>query len=200
MAKKRNRNTKYYKEQRKLETQYKTLVKDINAMFKAFKKAGFTSYSPAQQKLLSMLPSGVEGKRTAFLTRPKTRKKETYKKAIQEFKKFKEYKTATPAGWKKVLDSRRKTLIDKYGESVARLPDSQLNELLEFLGSENGGRSKVQYDSDQVIEVLAVLKSKDSAKSFDDLWDEVQESKKGLFEYLWEFEDEVPGDDEWLEL
>ena len=147
---------KSYKERIKnYEYQYKMLVSEYNKRMKEIREAG--RKSPASNVLLSNIPSEVLGKRTPILKRPKNRSLEVYQNAIHELEIFMQRKTSTLQGVEAVIAERIKTFRTKF-PYLSYYTDKEIEDLLEFLGSDSGENAKVKYDSDQLITAFSMQK------------------------------------------
>ena len=173
--------------------QYRLLAMEYKKRMKEFKKAGISS--PASNVLMSRIPSATIGKSGVLLNRPSVRSKSVYQNAIKELSKFMKMKTATIKGAEDVELKRLESLRSIYPE-LNSYKDSEINELLEFLGSQLGSNAKAKYDSDQVIVALTAQKKlkKNEGKSFRDIFEEMNESKHSLAYYLREVEESSKND------
>ena len=150
------RKSKSYKERiKQYEYQYKMLVSEYNKRMKEIREAG--RKSPASKATLSKLPSVTLGKKTDILKRPKSRSLEVYRNAIHELEIFMQRKTSTLQGVEAVIAERIKTFRTKF-PYLSYYTDKEIEDLLEFLGSDSGENAKVKYDSDQLITAFSMQK------------------------------------------
>lgn len=166
----------------KLQKEYAELARQAKKQIQEIKKAGYKK-SPAENVLIGRLPSVAIGKRDAVLIKPKKRSKEVFEKGIIELKKFLKFKTSTKEGYEQVLQERREVFKENY-EDAESLSDKEIDELLDFLGSEKGKASKEIFDSDQTILMLTRSKVKNKNKKISDIYNDFLESDKTIADYL----------------
>ena len=183
------RQSKSYKERiKKYEYQYKMLVSEYNKRMKEIIEAG--KKSPASNVLLSNVPSEVLGKRTPILKRPKKRSLEVYKNAIKELEKFFKAKTSNLKGVIDISNERVKTFREKY-PSLSNYTNEEIEDLLEFLGSNKGENAKAKYDSDQLLVAFSMQKKlkKNEGKQWEDIYNEMLEKNATTASYIREVEE-----------
>lgn len=189
MAKMAKRKSKSYKERiKQYEYQYKMLVSEYNKRMKEIREAG--RKSPASNVLISNIPSEVLGKRTPILKRPKKRSLEVYINAIKELEKFFKSKTSTLKGVIDIANERVQTLREKY-PSLSNYTNEEIEDLLEFLGSNSGENAKVKYDSDQLIIAFSMQKrlKKNKEKKWKDIYNDMKEKNATTASYIREVEE-----------
>ena len=187
MAKKRQ--SKSYKERiKQYEYQYKMLVSEYNKRMKEIREAG--RKSPASNVLLSNIPSEVLGKRIPILKRPKIRSLEVYQNAIHELEIFMQRKTSTLKGVIDISNERVQTFREKY-PSLSNYTNEEIEDLLEFLGSDSGENAKVKYDSDQLITAFSMQKrlKKNKEKKWQDIYNDMKEKNATTASYIREVEE-----------
>lgn len=165
-----------------LQKEYTELARQAEKQIKEIKKAGYKK-SPAENALIGRLTSSAIGKKNNLLIKPKKRTKDVYEKGIIELNKFLKYKTSTKEGYEKVLQERRERFKENY-EDAEFLTNNEIDELLDFLGSEKGKASKEIFDSDQTILMLTRSKVKNKNKKIIDIYNEFLESDKTIADYL----------------
>lgn len=186
MAKKQFKSYKERIEQ--YENQYRILVNVYNKQINEINKAG--RKSPASNVLLSNIPSEVLGKRVPILKRPKKRSLETYKKSIIELEKFFRAKTSTLQGINEIVNERIQTFRNKYPD-LLNYSDEEIEDLLDFLGTDNGNNAKVKYDSDQLLIAFSMQKKlkKNQNKKWEDIYKEMLEKNATTASYIREVEE-----------
>ena len=183
------RQSKSYKERiKQYEYKYKMLVSEYNKRMKEIIEAG--KKSPASNVLLSNVPSGVLGKRTPILKRPKKRSLEVYAKAIKELEKFFKAKTSNLKGVIDISNERVQTFREKY-PSLSDYTNEEIEDLLEFLGSVKGENAKAKYDSDQLLVAFSMQKKlkKNEDKQWEDIYNEMIEKNATTASYIREVEE-----------
>lgn len=183
------RQSKSYKERiKQYEYQYKMLVSEYNKRMKEIREAG--RKSPASKATLSKLPSATLGKKTDILKRPKNRSLEVYRNAIHELEIFTQRKTSTLQGVEAVIAERIKTFRLKF-PYLSYYTDKEVEDLLEFLGSDSGENAKVKYDSDQLITAFSMQKKlkKNEDKQWEDIYNEMLEKNATTASYIREVEE-----------
>ena len=186
--------SKSYKERiKQYEYQYKMLVSVYNKRMKEIREAG--RKSPASNVLLSNIPSEVLGKRTPILKRPKKRSLEVYTNAIKELEKFFKAKTSNLKGVIDISNERVQTFREKY-PSLSNYTNEEIEDLLEFLGSNKGENAKVKYDSDQLITAFSMQKrlKKNKEKKWEDLYNDMKEKNATTASYIREVEEASEND------
>lgn len=164
-----------------VEKEYKALARQINLQIKEMKKAGYEK-SPAVNVLFSKISTGNIGKKDNVLLKPKQRNKVAYEKAIIELQKFMTYKTATKEGYDALIQERIETIRNNY--DAESLSDSQIKDILNFMGSQSGELAKEIYDSDQILYAVTLAKVKDKGKSLDEIFDDLKEKGKTIADYI----------------
>lgn len=180
---------KSYKERiKQYENQYRILVNVYNKQINEINKAG--RKSPASNVLLSKIPSEVLGKKVPILKRPKKRSLETYKKSIIELEKFVRLKTSTLQGINEIINKRIQTFRNKYPD-LLNYSDEEIEDLLDFLGTDNGNNAKVKYDSDQLLIAFSMQKKlkKNDNKKWEDIYKEMVEKNATTASYIREVEE-----------
>lgn len=188
------RQSKSYKERiKQYEYQYKMFVSEYNKRMKEIREAG--RKSPASKALLSKIPSATLGKKTDILKRPKNRSLEVYRNAIHELEIFMQKKTSTLQGVEFVIAERIKTFRTKY-PYLSYYTDKEIEDLLEFLGSDSGENAKVKYDSDQLITAFSMQKrlKKNKEKKWEDIYNEMKEKNATTASYIREVEESSEND------
>ena len=183
------RQSESYKERiKKYEYQYKMLVSEYNKRMKEIREAG--RKSPASRATLSKLPSATLGKRTDILKRPKNRSLEVYHNAINELEIFMQRKTSTLQGVEAVIAERIKTFRSKF-PYLSYYTDKEIEDLLEFLGSDSGENAKIKYDSDQLIKAFSMQKllKKNKEKKWEDIYNDMKEKNATTASYIREVEE-----------
>ena len=183
------RQSESYKERiKQYEYQYKMLVSEYNKRMKEIREAG--RKSPASKATLSKLLSVSLGKRTDILKRPKNRSLEVYRNAIHELEIFMQRKTSTLQGVEAVIAERIKTFRSKF-PYLSYYTDKEIEDLLEFLGSDSGENAKVKYDSDQLITAFSMQKrlKKNKEKKWEDIYNEMKEKNATTASYIREVEE-----------
>ena len=183
------RKSKSYKERiKQYEYQYKMLVSEYNKRIKEIREAG--RKSPASKATLSKLPSVTLGKKTDILKRPKSRSLEVYGNAIHELEIFMQRKTSTLQGVEAVIAERIKTFRTKF-PYLAYYTDKEIEDLLEFLGSDSGENAKTKYDSDQLLIAFSMQKKlkKNEDKQWEDIYNEMIEKNATTASYIREVEE-----------
>ena len=186
MAKKQYKS---YKERiKQYEYQYKMLVSEYNKRMKEIREAG--RKSPASKATLSKLPSATLGKKTDILKRPKNRSLEVYRNAIYELELFTQRKTSTLQGVEEVITERIKTFRLKF-PYLSYYSDAEIEDLLEFLGTDSGENAKVKYDSDQLIIAFSMQKrlKKNEEKKWEDIYNDMKEKNSTTASYIREVEE-----------
>lgn len=183
------RQFKPYKERiKQYEYQYKMLVSEYNRRMKEIREAG--RKSPASKATLSKLPSATLGKKTDILKRPKNRSLEVYRNAIHELEIFTQRKTSTLQGVEAVIAERIKTFRLKF-PYLSYYTDKEVEDLLEFLGSDSGENAKIKYDSDQLIIAFSMQKrlKKNEEKKWQDIYDDMKNKNATTASYIREVEE-----------
>lgn len=183
------RQSKSYKERiKQYEYQYKMLVSEYNKRMKEIREAG--RKSPASKATLSKLPSVTLGKKTDILKRPKNRSLEVYRNAIYQLEIFMQRKTSTLQGVEAVIAERIKTFRSKF-PYLSYYTDKEIEDLLEFLGSDSGENAKVKYDSDQLITAFSMQKrlKKNKEKTWENLYNDMKEKNATTASYIREVEE-----------
>ena len=186
MAKKQSKS---YKERiKQYEYQYKMLVSEYNKRMKEIREAG--RKSPASKALLSKVPSAVLGKRADILKRPKKRSLEVYQKGIHELEIFMQGTTSTLQGVEVVIKERIKTFRLKF-PYLSYYTDKEVEDLLDFLGSDSGENAKIKYDSDQLITAFSMQKrlKKNEEKKWEDIYCDMKERNATTASYIREVEE-----------
>lgn len=182
------KNNKYY------EMQYKQLANEVNRRFKEIKNAGFSKLSPAQNIFKSNASSNILGKNKAVLLKPKKRSNKEYIEAIEDMKKFLSYKTSNLQGYKEVIDKKRNNLrnnLISYGideKDVENLTDNQIDNILEFLGSEKGEVSKAKFDSDQIIYAVSIAKIQNEKQDISSIFNNIEQNYSTIADFIRESE------------
>lgn len=175
-----------------LQKEYAKLARQVKKQIQEIKKAGYKK-SPAENVLIGRLPSAAIGKRDNVLIKPKKRSKEVFEKGIIELQKFLKFKTSTKEGYEQLLQERREAFKKNYGE-VESLSNNEIDELLDFLGSEKGKSSKDMFDSDQTILMLTKAKIKNKNKKIADIYNDFLESGKTIADELRKLEKQSKND------
>lgn len=185
----KKRQSKSYKERiKEYEYQYKMLVSKYNKRMKEIREAG--RKSPASKATLSKLPSATLGKKVDILKRPKNRSLEVYQNAIHELEIFMQRKTSTLQGVEAVIAERIKTFRSKF-PYLSYYTDKEVEDLLEFLGSDSGEDAKVKYDSDQLITAFSMQKrlKKNKKKKWEDIYNDMKRKNATTASYIREVEE-----------
>lgn len=180
---------KSYKERiKQYEYQYKMLVSEYNKRMKEIREAG--RKSPASKTTLSKLPSATLGKKVDILKRPKNRSLDVYRNAIHELEIFTQRKTSTLQGVEAVIAERIKTFRLKF-PYLSYYTDKEIEDLLEFLGSDSGENAKIKYDSDQLITAFSMQKrlKKNEEKKWEDIYNDMKEKNATTASYIREVEE-----------
>ena len=180
---------KSYKERiKQYEYQYKMLVSEYNKRMKEIREAG--RKSPASKTTLSKLPSATLGKKVDILKRPKNRSLDVYRNAIHELEIFTQRKTSTLQGVEAVIAERIKTFRLKF-PYLSYYTDKEIEDLLEFLGSDSGENAKIKYDSDQLIIAFSMQKrlKKNEEKKWEDIYNDMKEKNATTASYIREVEE-----------
>lgn len=180
---------KSYKERiKEYEYQYKMLVFEYNKRMKEIIEAG--RKSPASNVLLANIPSVVLGKRTPILKRPKKRSLEVYSKAIKELENFFKAKTSNLQGIEDIANERVQTFREKY-PNLSNYTNDEIENLLEFLGSNKGENAKEKYDSDQLVVAFSMQKKlkKNEDRTWEDIYNEMLEKNATTASYIREVEE-----------
>ena len=183
------RKSKSYKQRiKQYEYQYKMLLSEYNKRIKEIREAG--RKSPASKATLSKLPSVTLGKKTDILKRPKSRSLEVYGNAIHELEIFMQRKTSTLQGVEAVIAERIKTFRTNF-PYLAYYTDKEIEDLLEFLGSDSGENAKTKYDSDQLLIAFSMQKKlkKNEDKQWEDIYNEMLEKNATTASYIREVEE-----------
>lgn len=174
--------------------QYKQLANEVNRRFKEIKNAGFSKFSPAQNIFKSNASSNILGKYKAVLLKPKKRSNKEYIEAIEDMKKFLSYKTSNVQGYKEVIDKKRNNLrnnLISYGideKDVENLTDNQIDNILEFLGSEKGEVSKAKFDSDQIIYAVSIAKIQNEKQDISSIFNNIEQNYSTIADFIRESE------------
>lgn len=188
------RQSKSYKERiKQYEYQYKMLVSEYNKRMKEIREAG--RKSPASKATLAKLPSATLGKKTDILKRPKNRSLEVYRNSIHQLEIFMQRKTSTLQGVEAVIAERIKTFRTKF-PYLSYYTDKEIEDLLEFLGSDSGEIAKIKYDSDQLITAFSMQKrlKKNKEKKWEDIFNEMKEKNATTASYIREVEEASEND------
>ena len=180
---------KSYKERIKnYEYQYKMLVSEYNKRMKEIREAG--RKSQASKATLSKLPSATLGKKIDILKRPKNRSLGVYQNAIHELEIFMQRKTSTLQGVEAVIAERIKSFRSKF-PYLSYYTDKEVEDLLEFLGSDSGENAKIKYDSDQLIIAFSMQKrlKKNEEKKWEDIYNDMKEKNATTASYIREVEE-----------
>lgn len=186
MTKKRKNQKSYSQRSKEYELQYRMLVNEYKKRMKEIKQAG--KRSNAQNVLLGRITSKAIGKRGDILKRPTSRSVETYRQAIAELERFMRAKTSTLKGVEEVSAGRIKSFRGKY-PALNSYTDKEVEDLLEFLGSERGENTKTKYDSDQLVKVLSISNVKEKKDSYQTIMDKIEEKNQTLADVIREFEE-----------
>ena len=183
------RQSKSYKERIiQDEYQYKMLVSEYNKRMKEIREAG--RKSPASKALLSKAPTATLGKKVDLLKRPKKRSIETYRKAIHELELFMQRKSSTLQGVEAVIAERIKSFRLKF-PYLSYYTDKEVEDLLDFLGSDSGENAKMKYDSDQLITAFSMQKrlKKNAEKKWENIYNDMKEKNATTASYIREVEE-----------
>ena len=183
------RQSKSYKERiKQYEYQYKMLVSEYNKRMKEIREAG--RKSQASKATLSKLPSATLGKKIDILKRPKNRSLGVYQNAIHELEIFMQRKTSTLQGVEAVIAERIKTFRENF-PYLSYYTDKEVEDLLEFLGSDSGENAKIKYDSDQLIIAFSMQKrlKKNKEKKWEDIYNDMKEKNATTASYIREVEE-----------
>ena len=175
-----------------LQKEYTELARKAKKQIQEIKKAGYKK-SPAENVLIGRLPSVAVGKKDNLLIKPKKRTKDVYEKGIIELKRFLKFKTSTKEGYEQVLQERRENFKENY-EDAELLNNNEIDELLDFLGSEKGKVSKDIFDSDQTILMLTKAKIKNKNKKISEIYNDFLESGKTIADELRKLENQSKND------
>lgn len=192
----KRKNQKSYAQRRKeYESQYRLLAKEFNKREKEIRKAG--KKSRAVNYILSQITSNAISKKGGLLQRLRSRKLADYSKAIKYLLEFMGKESSTLEGVLREEKERLETIKNKYPE-ISSLSDNEIIEMLQFLGDNQGVNAKQKYDSDQLILAIGLQKIGDKNKSITDIYEDMQESKKTLADYIRQSL-ENSKDKEWIE-
>lgn len=195
MAKRKNQKS-YAQRRKEYESQYRLLAKEFNKREKEIRKAG--KKSRAVNYILSQITSNAISKKGGLLQRLRSRKLADYSKAIKYLLEFMGKESSTLEGVLREEKERLETIKNKYPE-ISSLSDNEIIEMLQFLGDNQGVNAKQKYDSDQLILAIGLQKIGDKNKSITDIYEDMQESKKTLADYIRQSL-ENSKDQEWIEL
>ena len=194
MAKRKSQKS-YAQRRKEYESQYRLLAKEFNKREKEIRKAG--KKSRAVNYILSQITSNAISKRGGLLQRLRSRKLADYSKAIKYLSEFMGKESSTLEGVLREEKDRLETIKNKYPE-LSALSDNEIIEMLQFLGDNRGVNAKQKYDSDQLIIAIGLQKIGDKNKSITDIYEDMQESKKTLADYIRQSL-ENSKDKEWIE-
>lgn len=194
MAKRKNQKS-YAQRRKEYESQYRLLAKEFNKREKEIRKAG--KKSRAVNYILSQITSNAISKKGGLLQRLRSRKLADYSKAIKYLLEFMGKESSTLEGVLREEKERLETIKNKYPE-ISSLSDNEIIEMLQFLGDNQGVNAKQKYDSDQLILAIGLQKIGDKNKSITDIYEDMQESKKTLADYIRQSL-ENSKDQEWIE-
>lgn len=192
---KRNNQKSYAQRRKEYESQYRLLAKEFNKREKEIRKAG--KKSRAVNYILSQITSNAISKKGGLLQRLRSRKLDYYSTAIKYLSEFMGKESSTLEGVLREEKERLETIKNKYPE-ISALSDNELIEILQFLGDNQGVNAKQKYDSDQLIIAIGLQKIGDKNKSITDIYEDMQESKKTLADYIRQSL-ENSKDQEWIE-
>ncbi len=192
---KRNNQKSYAQRRKEYESQYRLLAKEFNKREKEIRKAG--KKSRAVNYILSQITSNAISKKGGLLQRLRSRKLDYYSTAIKYLSEFMGKESSTLEGVLREEKERLETIKNKYPE-ISALSDNEIIEILQFLGDNQGVNAKQKYDSDQLIIAIGLQKIGDKNKSITDIYEDMQESKKTLADYIRQSL-ENSKDQEWIE-
>lgn len=168
----------------KLKSRYRELALEANKLHKEFMKE-FGFISQAEKNILrANLPSAMRGSRTASKLKIRNASEIDYKVAIKELERFMQAKSATPQGYREIVNERINTVKENFDTSG--LSDKDINDMLNFLGTSQGEQSKEIYDSNLVIQALIIgkINPENKKKSFSDIYKDVESTGYTIADYI----------------
>ena len=99
-------------------------------------------------------------------------------------------KSSTLQGVEAVIAERIKTFRLKF-PYLSYYTDKEVEDLLDFLGSDSGENAKMKYDSDQLITAFSMQKrlKKNEEKKWEDIYNDMKEKNATTASYIREVEE-----------
>lgn len=194
--------------------QYNTAIKAANDRIKTLQKTQYRDHANAYKFLVRDDLTGApftkqRGGATVFKALPKKTGNALTDRAmamegLRAVERFLGAKTSTVRGIKEVVTERRaelqRVLSEEWAErggkgSAPKLTDTEADNILYWLGSEEGKEAKKQFDSNQVrdaVNLAVVAERKDGqSKTISELYNEFMSSGKSMGDWIRESENRL---------
>lgn len=187
--------------------QYNTAIKAANDRIKTLSQAKYIDRAQAYKYYvkgdLADAPYTKErGGMTVFKALPAGADRGLMMEGLRMVERFLGAKTSTVRGLTQLARERREKLNDvlkddfkKRGGSgkTPRLTKAECDDVLEWMGSEEGKTAKKDFDSAQTREAIskAVIANRGSGKSVSDLYSDFKDSQKTMADWLLQAENKL---------
>ena len=186
--------------ERWIRQQYNAAIKAANDRIKTVSKPEYAGKSQAYEFYVKGDLAGApyvkeRGGATVFKALPRGADREQSLEALRMVERFLGAKTSTASGIKAVENERRDILNTMLSEDYENrggagktpaLTKTEADNILRWMGSEEGRAAKANYDSNQVREGIAkaVISSRGSGQSVSDLYNSFLTSQQTLADWI----------------
>lgn len=186
--------------ERWIRQQYNAAIKAANDRIKTVSKPEYAGKSQAYEFYVKGDLAGApyvkeRGGATVFKALPRGADREQSLEALRMVERFLGAKTSTASGIKAVENERRDILNTMLSEDYKNrggagktpaLTKTEADNILRWMGSEEGRAAKANYDSNQVREGIAkaVISSRGSGQSVSDLYNSFLTSQQTLADWI----------------
>lgn len=186
--------------ERWIRQQYNAAIKAANDRIKTVSKPEYGGKSQAYEFYVKGDLAGApyvkeRGGATVFKALPRGADREQSLEALRMVERFLGAKTSTASGIKAVENERRDILNTMLSEDYENrrgagktpaLTKTEAENILRWMGSEEGREAKANYDSNQVREGIAkaVISSRGSGQSVSDLYNSFLSSQQTLADWI----------------
>lgn len=191
--------------ERWIRQQYNAAIKAANDRIKTITKPEYAGRAQAYEYYVKGDLAGApyvkqRGGQTVFKALPRGADREQALEALRMVERFLGAKTSTARGIRETEEERRGILNDMLHEdfsnrggtgSAPSLSKDEAENILRWMGSEEGKAAKADYDSNQVREGIAkaTIAGRGSGKSVSELYQDWLQSEQSLADWIEESED-----------
>ena len=193
--------------ERWIRQQYNAAIKAANDRIKTITKPEYAGRAQAYEYYVKGDLAGApyvkqRGGQTVFKALPRGATREESLEALRMAERFLGAKTSTARGIQETERERRGILNDMLEEdftnrggsgSAPKLSKDEADNILRWMGSEEGKAAKADYDSDQLREAIskATIAARGSGKSVSELYHEWLQSEQSLADWIEESENQI---------
>ena len=193
--------------ERWIRQQYNAAIKAANDRIKTITKPEYAGRAQAYEYYVKADLNGApytkqRGGQTVFKALPRGADREQALEALRMVERFLGAKTSTARGIRETEEKRRGILNDLLHKdfltrggsgSAATLFVREAEDILRWMGSEEGKAAKANYDSNQVREGIAkaTIAGRGSSKSVSELYQDWLQSEQSLADWIEESENQI---------